>query len=511
MTMIRTLPYLSAILSIPVLAQPGRLDMDFGMGGIARTTVAAEFVEVGAVEVLPDQRILAGGYAYIDNAGDILLARLLPDGGMDPEFGNAGVVIHDDGNTEYAVDLALLDDGNFLVLAERFVSTSQSDILLLRFNSNGTLDGSFGTNGRVILEGATSDIPSSMVVRPDGRLLIAGGRLEAGNGSMLIWGLLADGTIDTDFGTSGLVLIDVTPQADQAQGIALQEDGRIVLGGRGQGDSPGNVGIVAARLLADGTLDGTFGTNGTVALGGNSSITSIANVVVGSDGKILLGGHTQNMGAVNQTLVRFDSNGELDNSLDGDGILYHAVGLYAFTNAMVHQPDGRIILGGAGTDDGFVLTRFTSVGDVDLTFSDGIEDNIAQVVTAFPGNYTQAEALALQADGQVLAGGGVANDLVIVRYQNSVTSAVKEQPTARRFHVYPNPIGADGLIRFDLEGMQDPIRLELLDTSGQVVQSNFWNASAPAVIDVHALAPGSYVVRAHYRDGLRSVATVVMP
>ncbi|MGV3637929.1 MAG: hypothetical protein ACO1NQ_09805, partial [Flavobacteriales bacterium] len=201
----------------------------------------------------------------------------------------------------------------------------------------------------------------------------------------------------------------------------------------------------------------------------------------------------------------------LDNSLAGDGVLTHAVGLYAFTNAMVRQPDGRIILGGAGSGDGFVLTRFTGAGAVDPGFSDGVEDNIAQVVTPFPGNYTQLEALGLQADGKVLAAGGVSNDLVLVRYQNSVASAVAEGPTAKPLPVFPNPVGHDGIIRFGPGVRQDLVRLVLSDGSGRIIRIHAVGPAGPAVMDVRGMAGGSYVVHAYHRDGSRSTATVVIP
>jgi len=288
----------------------GRLDTSFGGGkvitkfensadGIAPGEVSAQAYSVA---VQPDGKIVVAGEANIEGEEDFALVRYNDDGTLDATFGAGGKVITDFGHLEqgfsyaFGYSLAVQLDGKIVVAGQAFIAgtfTGTFDVALARYNTDGTLDSSFGTGGKVITDfGSRNDLAFSVAVLPDGRIVVAGqGSVVRGLGFALAR-YNSDGTLDNSFGAGGIVTTDFGI-ADQgfslayAASLAVQPDGRMVAAGRAYFNGGFHSGL--ARYLSNGTLDASFGTGGKVTADfqGPYDYDEFSSVAVQLDGKVV--------------------------------------------------------------------------------------------------------------------------------------------------------------------------------------------------------------------------------
>ncbi len=287
----------------------------------------------------------------------------------------------------------------------------------------GDLEGSFGTGGKVTTDFAENgDQANGIAVQPDGKIVTAGTALVATQDFALAR-YDADGSLDPTFGTGGTVTLDFGGSTDQAFAVALQPDGMIVVAG-GAGPDFG-----LARYRPDGTLDPTFGTGGkvTTRFGLFGGGTGAHGVAVQADGKIVLAGTT--FGSTTQLdfgLARYNPNGSLDATFGTGGkVTTHfrpPIGSVDLGLAIALQPDGKIVAAGTSfgaTGGTFALVRYTATGSLDGTFGSG-----GKVTTGFGGNQDEADAVAVQPDGKIVAAGktgGQPFDFALARYNGDGT------------------------------------------------------------------------------------------
>ncbi|MCK0155512.1 hypothetical protein MWU49_17490 [Alcanivorax sp. S6407] len=207
----------------------GSLDTSFDSDGIVTTDIGGDYNYYVAVAQQSDNKLLALGYTGTTER-QLTLTRYLTDGSLDTSFGAAGIVIDNAGaaNT-LGVDLAILASGNILVAASTIDANGNQDFTLLSYNADGSPDTSFASNGRITTDfTGGSDNVRDMLVQPDGKILLAGYATNAD----LSYGIgLArynpDGSPDYYFGENGTSVIDI---ASSAYRIALQADGNILVG-----------------------------------------------------------------------------------------------------------------------------------------------------------------------------------------------------------------------------------------------------------------------------------------
>jgi uncharacterized delta-60 repeat protein len=329
-------------------------------------------------------------------------------GALDTGFGNQGRAT----TTAFGGDrsaMARQPDGKFVIVGGTFI-----DFVLARFNANGTLDTTFGAGGKVTTDMVAGEQEEALAVavQPDGRIVVAGYTGTPGPGGPTNFALiryLADGTPDASFGTGGKVTSGV---AGRILALALQPDGRIVAAG----DSLPTGDVKVARYRTDGSLDPGFAAGGVVVtdLGGEGDIAE--NVVLQPDGAIVVSG--VNSGTVQTGLVRYLSNGTPDPSFGNAG----KVVLPGATvgGGLALQADGKLVLVGnarlvANGTEQFALRRLNANGTADLTFG-----TAGAVFTDISGRGDTAYAVALQADGKILAAGRssrhVNSNFAVARY-----------------------------------------------------------------------------------------------
>jgi len=263
---------------------------------------------------------------------------------------------------------------------------------------DGELDPSFGTRGVVVtaVTGGMFDPAGgrAMVVQPDGRILVAGFDLV----DLVVMRYLTDGTLDPSFGVGGRVTTDpVGSVGDELHDMALQADGKIVVVGSTHTASLSH--LVLARYDVDGDLDGTFGTGGTV-------VTSLGTGVSGrmlalqSDGKIVAA--IWRGSSTDFALVRFASDGTLDTTFDGDGVLVFDLEVDPFLGetpeSLLVQPDDKIVIGAFVEDGPGYVIRLEADGTLDSSFGTGGMKSLPEL---------RPSALAAQPDGKLVVGGSL--------------------------------------------------------------------------------------------------------
>jgi uncharacterized delta-60 repeat protein len=270
----------------------------------------------------------------------------------------------------------------------------------------GELDPSFGVGGKVITE-VGDGRASAVALQSDGKAVVAG----SGSGHFAIARYRPDGSLDSTFGTGGKVITQVGGIFDSAAAVAIQADGKIVAAG---GTAPGGFccQFALVRLNRDGTLDASFGNGGTVttAVGGAASVAALA---IQGDGRIVAAGGLMFGSAV--VLARYNADGSLDSSFDGDGTVATAFGGVADrASAVAIQEDGRIVAAGAGGPaNDFILARYLLDGSLDASFGTG-----GKVATDF-GGFDRGNAASLQPDGKIVVAGvgGFFARFALARYE----------------------------------------------------------------------------------------------
>jgi uncharacterized delta-60 repeat protein/uncharacterized repeat protein (TIGR01451 family) len=338
----------------------GTLDNSFGTGGKV-------YIDFGASDYCqsvlyqPDGKILAVGSFTDDYStfSKIALARMNTDGSLDNTFGTAGKVITTVGTFDFIYS-AVLDDAGKIIVGGAHYNGSGSDFLLVRYLSDGGIDSTFGTNGIVITSFGTDAQGLSVALQPDGKIIAAGAAGPYGYADFAMARYLSDGTPDAGFGTAGLLTVNMG-QNDSISDIELQPDGKIVAAGNSS-QMNGTLDIVLARFNADGSLDAGFGNSGKVVsdFGDHDWCFALA---LQQNGKILAGGSITLPGlSWPQNIVRYNSDGSIDNSFGQNGIAINNTNAGFMCNSMALQPDGKIITGGYSNN--YSVARYYGEGNI---------------------------------------------------------------------------------------------------------------------------------------------------
>ncbi len=291
----------------------GSLDTTFGTSGKVTTDYSDTTSRIYAMSLQSDGRIIVAG----TSDGDFVLLRYKTNGSLDTTFGDNGIITTDfDGNTDTVYALAVQSDGKIVAVGYTLDTSSSvdcgdelcamtvpgSDVALARYSTNGDLDSNFGNNGKLTTDVQEEDYAYALAIQSDGKIIITG--------STILIRYEENGTLDVDFGDNGIVEMDIESNA-----IAIQEDDAILVAGNKDNGSDNDFALV--RYEPDGSLDTSFGDDGTIVTsfeGGNND--SILALNIQDDGKIVAAGQTDNGDDTDFALARYLSD---DTSADDDG------------------------------------------------------------------------------------------------------------------------------------------------------------------------------------------------
>ncbi|MFZ4596161.1 MAG: hypothetical protein ACOYOF_18025, partial [Verrucomicrobiaceae bacterium] len=357
------------------------------------------------------------------------------------------------------------------------------------------LDPTFSADGIQTTAFPGEALARGVAVQPDGKVIAAG---RTGSGSSNDCALVryqADGSLDPSFGTGGIVVADLAGSAreDYATAIALQSDGKIVVVGLAHNGT--NFDMLVARFLSTGVLDTTFDGDGKAITTFGSGHDAAYGVCVMADGRIVVAGYTASGSNLDFALARYNTDGSLDNWLDGDGKLTTAVGAgNESAEAVIVQPDGKIIAAGTtsnGSNDDIAIVRYTATGALDGTFGVGGKATLDFSVNDY------AMSLALQPDGRVVCGGfmingGGARDGFLLRYLANGTL----DPT----------FDGDGKKSYQLGSGNDELRSVAVQADGRIVAAGFTTAGAHDDMGLLRVNPDGSLDTTFDGDGIITLA-----
>jgi uncharacterized delta-60 repeat protein len=377
----------------------------------------------------PTKIILTGsGINPLTGSKDFTVSRYLSNGSPDTAFGNNGIIYTPVGTNTANTSAAMkVRSGKIVVTGTaRFADHHiiNDDVAIVRYNlGDGSLDTTFDGDGKRIDEfGNLSSFAQGVAIQPDGKIIVAGYADTSLDLDFAVMRFNADGTLDPSFGGDGKVTTDIGGD-DVGNAVAIQADGKIVVAGSSGVPRTGVTDfITVVRYKPDGTLDTSFNANGRVRTSVRE--TSAANALaIQPDGKIVVAGvSVDNLGDREFAVVRYLSNGSLDSSFDGDGRLITSIGLSGNTALAVKIQNGKILVAGDtrrfGVDNNFAVVRYNANGSLDTSFGSS-----GKVVTDFGGGFDRCFGMAIQTDGKIiLTGSAVINSsqtVAVVRYLNN--------------------------------------------------------------------------------------------
>jgi uncharacterized delta-60 repeat protein len=379
------------------LLNAGALDSTFGNGGLVVTDFGAHQNEVASrVVIQPDNKIVVAG----SDPTELIVARYLPNGSLDTSFGSQGRTTAQIGTGAHALGIALQGD-KILAMG------ANSSAILVRYNSEGTLDTTFGTGGELTFDNFNT-VTSAFAAQPDGKILVV-----SGAHGFDVTCFTANGAPDPTFVAGDF---SASPGVAEPGAVTVQADGKIVVAGFA--GSQHQASYVVVRYNPNGPLDTAFGSGGHVIgqpLSG--SIDNVTGMVIQPDGEIIV---TGDFG-----MERFTANGTFDTTFGGGRGFQTNLGIAL-------APEGKIIgvgqtpvLGPGGVaEDNFIITRFDANGFPDLGF--GVNGSVTtDFTTRFPaqtGRDDIAHGVLVQPDGMIVVVGSTAihpngdRDFALARY-----------------------------------------------------------------------------------------------
>jgi len=409
----------------------GDLDSSFGTGGKVSSDFGVIASAANGIALQGDGKLVIAGAVQLRSGFDFGLLRLNTDGTLDTSFAEGGGISTDfSGGDDRGLAVALQPDGKIVEAGSATTASGGIDFALARYNTDGTIDTSFGSGGKVTTDfNGRGDRIFAVVVEPNGQILAAGFATTSGGDSLAALAL---------YNSNGSLLGKGTADpgvATMITAMALQSDGKVVLAGsgtRGTGDD-----FVVARINSDTTSDKSFGNNGVVSTDFGGSDDAMA-VAVQPDGKIVAAGITSPAGQF--ALVRYNTDGSLDSSFGSGGkVITNSLPKPAFPAAVLIQPDNKIVVAGmagmssSASGKDFALVRFNTDGSIDSTFGSG-----GQCSTDFFGSDDGVRTALMQTDGKIVVAGfathtpGGPPQVAVARYLSGIApdfSISFDQPT----------------------------------------------------------------------------------
>ena len=476
----------------PIFTQDGSLDLTFGTNGIVTTDIGLDDDYGHSVAIQSDGKILVAGTTIDGNNDRFTLVRYNSDGTLDSTLDSDGIVITSIGGDDDGQSVAIQSDGKIIVAGYSYNASNAFDFALVRYNTDGTLDNTFDSDGIVITPiGSNNDYGYSVAIQPDGKIIVAGESYDGSNRHFALVRYNSNGSLDNTFDSDGIVVTSVGLSNDIGQSVEIQSDGKILVAGYSYNGSYPDFALV--RYNSDGSLDNTFDSDGIVTTTVGSSDFG-HSVAIQSDGKILVAGDSYIGDNYDITLIRYDSDGSLDTTFNSDGIITTQVGSSDdFGYGIAIQSDEKILVSGDSYNGSsayeFALIRYNSDGSLDSTF----DSNGIAITPIGSSSDVYGYSLAIQPDGKIIVAGDAKNGLYwmlsVVRYNNpslpsGLKTFTKELPDEFLLSQnYPNPFNPSTKIRFTVPA-KSYASLKIYDVLGNEVATLIDEYKPAGIYDV---------------------------
>lgn len=360
--------YSNSMFTLFKLLENGEPDSTFGSGGMIKSSLRGGEDLFSTLFLEPTDEILISGNSYNGKENSFALMKFFPGGTPDTAFGDLGqVFLGASGKNYVARSMAVKKDGKILVAGS---SSGGSDdaFAIARFNPSGIADPGFGTDGSIVADiREGNDLISDVLILPDNMIIVAGSSCS----DFIVAKYLENGITDRSFGNQGITVTSINQSESIVSAICLQPDGKLVVAGSFlDGD---NFDFAVVRYNSDGQLDRTFGNAGIAVTSLSSGDDKVFDIALQKDGKIVVGGSAYNGRSDDFAVVRFLPDGSPDHSFSDDGIVIVSAQkgqerLYS----LVIQEDDKIVAAGNtnnGVDNDFIVLRFMPDGRLDPDFN----------------------------------------------------------------------------------------------------------------------------------------------
>jgi uncharacterized delta-60 repeat protein len=494
----------------------GTIDFSFGVNGIAKYEMN---LPANAIAVSENGNfVVAAGYE------DFILISFKSNGSIDSLFGNNGIVTTDFGANERPGSLALQTDNKILVTGTSINNFSNPVIHLItaRYNADGTLDNSFAEKGFVIdqsnLDNSTA---AAMTLQADGKIIV-GGTAFLGKSDFLLARYNSDGTPDMTFGTNGNVVSSFSNHNDRLFSVAVQNDGKILAGGQANRSLSGIVpaNMLLARYTTDGNLDNSFGNKGSTKINFGEDNSEINKILIQVDGKIIVTGDLMNSDQTYQNfaLARTTVNGTIDSAFGTNGLQATSIGTYATAkDALILN--NKIIVAGQVFADDLYYSAFAAYND--LTQKQIIITKIRRWLQHHHGitwnasNNISSYIVQRSSDGEHWSTVGrptvnhyndpsPLNGANYYRLQTTSTDGAVAYSNIiavanHEIKISPNP--ASNILHIEGLSSTNKTKITIIDFAGNIKQQAVAGNNA-CNVNIASLHPGNYLLKIEMNDGV---------
>lgn len=480
------------------VAQPGFLDGAFSQNGLQTIGTSSNAEHGRVVLIQSDGKVVVAGYSYNGSDNQMFVYRCFPNGDPDTDFGTNGWKDLDLGpSNDRLFGGVLQPDGKMVFVGPTDVNGTDG-FGVYRLNPDGSWDDTFDNDGIAIYNpSGISDIPVAVDIQQDGRIVIFGTTVTTNDYVAAVMRLNSNGSIDQSFSGDGLAITPFSNIVDLVGSGLIQSDGKIIVAG----NTAGSIGweFAMARINPNGSLDNSFGTNGTIHYQLGISGSFCRHVALQPDGKIIAVGESgQTSGSV-YTIARFNQDGTYDTSFGVGGVVYHSITAgNDIGQRVLIQPDGKLIVIGnsAMSSQDISLSRFLADGTVDTDFG-----SAGSVITPIGTSDDFAYAATFDANGDIWVVGEVAImasfDVFIAKYKNDLNLGITSESTEPPISVYPNPVRDQLFVEFDVE-RKSMVGISLFDGCGRMVKTASSGSTAVGsqrfTLDVSDLKSGTYLL-----------------
>jgi uncharacterized delta-60 repeat protein len=510
-TITLTMTGLLLLSTLFAIAQPGSPDSSFSKDGKVKS-----FIDDGtghgsygdAAALQQDGKLVVAG----TGENHYVLMRYKTNGVLDKSFGVNGVVMNQfQVNTSPVIFAVAIQANGKIIVAGESGSGSDANCAFARYDVNGSIDSSFGTEGNLIIDFTKGDYDhaSGLAVQPDGKIVASVVALNGTNYNFAALRLNRNGTLDNSFGVKGKVTTDFSPTTGEtSNAITLQPDGKIILSGTISNDSLQNFAL--ARYNPNGSLDSNFGINGKVTTDFNNNLDDVATVAIKTDGKIVVAGDTYNGSNYDFALAQYRPNGTPDMNFGTNGKVTtdFSNGSNEEIFSIVIQADNKIIAAGM-SNSVFALAMYRLNGTLDQGFG-----SHGKVTTDFFDTECDGRSVLLQSDGKILVAGysykyvyphSFAKAwIAIARYNgdglladdNISASMISDHSIV--LSVYPNPVQSVLNVQFS-NLFSSGKTVSIYDMNGKLLFTK--PAESNTRLDMKRLVSGAYLLKIRDADG----------
>jgi len=336
----------------------GSLDSSFGTGGKVTTAIGGDGSGY-AVAIDGSGKIVVAGWSHNGSNYDVAVVRYLSNGSLDLSFDGDGKVTTAIGSGDDRSYAVAIDDHGKIVVAGQSHNGSNDDIAVVRYLSDGSLDTSFGTGGKVTTDiGSAADYGYAVAIDNSGKIVVAGLSHNRSNYDFAVVRYNSDGSLDLSFDSDGMVTTDIGSD-DEGYAVAIDDSGKIVVAGQSRNGSSEDFAVV--RYLSDGSLDLSFDSDGKVTTAIGTGHDYGRAVAIDGSGKIVVAGFSGSNRDF--AVVRYNSDGSLDLSFGTGGKVTTAIGSgNDYGRAVAIDDSGKIVVAGhSQNNDGnydFAVVRY---------------------------------------------------------------------------------------------------------------------------------------------------------